>query len=426
MIEALIVLSLIFLNGVFVAAEFAILAAPRASIKKRAAKGERIASAVLHIMEDPKLQDQYIATAQLGITLASLGLGMYGEHALAAWIAGHFGLIEFSGWVTSHVLASIISIGLLTYMHIVLGEMIPKSLAIQKSEKTLLAVSSLMIWMKKAMFPLVLGLNNLGNIILRFIGVRRDVSDSRYYTPEELEIIVKESEKGGLINKEAGKVLKDLLKFNDITAAEAMIPRVHVSGIQINTPYNELAGLFQESSHTRYPVYDQDMDKIVGIVHIKDILGILINKKTLTNENIRPVTFVPETTMLGSALGIMSRERTQMVVVMDEHGGTAGILTIEDLFEEVIGEIEEEENGIIDGSLHSSEIRASGLERVEELGERLGLALSHPDVDTVSGLILMLLERPPLIGDRVVFEGIEFEVTSVEGNGVDECIIRYC
>jgi CBS domain containing-hemolysin-like protein len=198
----LIITVLILLNALFVAAEFAIVGAPKASIDRRAAEGNGLARAVQAVLRDPLKQDRYIATAQLGITIASLGLGMYGEHVLAEWI---YRLIEHPGvpaFLVSHTLASIVAIAVLTYFHIVVGEMVPKSVALQRAETMALWITPPMLWTKNLFFPFVVGLNALGNLVLRMLGVRRHVQHAeRYYTPEELQLIVQESEDLGAIRE---------------------------------------------------------------------------------------------------------------------------------------------------------------------------------------------------------------------------------
>lgn len=428
LLPALVIIALILLNGLFVAAEFAILGAPRAGIERRAAEGDPAARTVQDILHDPRRQDRYIATAQLGITLASLGLGMYGEHALAEWLALRLegaGLLSgLSGWVAAHSLASALAVGALTYLHIVVGEMVPKSIALMHAERTVLRVTRPMLWLKVAAFPLVVALNGLGNGILRLLGVERQLSASHYLTTDELQFIVQESQEGGQLRAESGRVLRELFEFAELSAREVMVPRVHVRGLPLGAAPEELAELIGTDTHTRYPVFEGSLDRIAGVVHIKDLLRLLSEGRPLTPEEVREAAFLPETAELDRVIEAMRQARTQLVVVMDEHGGTTGIITIEDLCDEIVGQIEEDEDDVPeillapDGRLH-----VAGTVRVEEVGERLGLALEHEEVDTVSGLVLALLGRPPKPGDAVLWEGLRFEVEAVEGHGVERCIV---
>ena len=425
LVPVLIITLLILLNALFVAAEFAIVGAPKAAIERRAADGDAIARIVAGILSDPRRQDRYIATAQLGITIASLGLGMYGEHVLAEWI-GH--AIEGRGPLkaaAAHTLASVLAVSILTYFHIVVGEMIPKSLALQSADRAALLVTPVVLAIQRVVILPVIALNALGNALLKLAGINRFAANGEHYrTPQELQFIIRESQAGGMLRQESADVVQELLAFGDLTAGEVMIPRVRVTGIPAAAPAEEMLQIFRKSPHTRYPVFDGSLDNIVGVVHIKDILRRIPNRRALRPAEVREVPFIPETAGMDVVLAAMRRVNSQMAVVMDEHGGTAGVITIEDLFEEVVGEIEE-------GWVQRTDVyrdadgllRVAGTVRIEEVGEELGLVLEHTEVDTVSGLVLAELDRPPEVGDTVEYDDVRFEVASVEGHGVKECVV---
>jgi len=415
-----IIAGLILLNGIFVAAEFAIVGVSRAEIEQRARRGNRTAVTVRAILADPRRQDRFIATAQLGITAASLGLGMYGEHAVAVWLAG---LLEGWGagrWIAAHSLASVLAVAFLTYFHIVLGEMIPKSLALQQSRRTLFGVVPLMRAIQFVFYPVVLTLNGIGNGLLRLFGVNRAESTvETYRTPEEIAYILRESQAGGVLRKESAEVMRELLEFGDLTAAEVMVPRVRVVGLPVGADAELLRSVLRESPHTRYPIYRGSIDNIIGVLHVRDVLRRIQEGTGTTASLARPVPYVPETASVDQVLAAMRGARSQFAVVMDEHGGTAGIITLEDLFEEVVGEIAERPDEVPEiMSAGEGRVRADGAARIEHVGEALGLVLEHEEVDTVSGLVLALLGRPPRVGDAVVFDRVRFEVTSVRGHGV--------
>jgi CBS domain containing-hemolysin-like protein len=424
-IEFAIIAGLILLNGLFVAAEFAIVGAPRSAIEARASRGDRLARLVQSILRDPRKQDRYIATAQLGITLASLGLGMYGEHVLAESIYGFLGGSGLPTWLVSHGMASGVAIGILTYFHIVVGEMVPKSLALQKAEQLALWITPPMLWIKNILYPFVVALNGLGNQVLKILGVDRQAQNvEHYYTPEELQLIVQESEELGALRAESGQMLQELFEFGGLTAAEVMVPRVRISGIPIGTPPARIREVLGRTPHTRYPIYEDDLDHIVGIIHIKDLLRLLLREQAIDASHARPVPVVPETAAIDTALALMRRERTQMVVVIDEHGGTAGVLTLEDLFEEVVGDIDESPAGpspVYRDRL--GRLRVPGTMRVDEVGSLFDLELEHQDVDSVSGLVLTLVGRPAVVGDRVRYDRLRFDVTAVKGHGVEEVAV---
>lgn len=416
---------LIAVNGLFVAAEFAIIGTPRAGLQARSVRGDRRARRLLAVVADPIRQDRFIATAQLGITLASLGLGMYGEHTLATWIVGWFEAAGWAQWAAAHALASGLSIAILTYFHIVLGEMVPKSLALSSAESTALAVAAPMGFVQRAMLPLVLALNGVGNALLRLVGVDRREDAGRVYTPEELEGLVVESQQQGQIEELPGSLVRELFDFFELTAEQVMVPRVHVVGVPLGAGREELAAVIAREAHTRYPVFEGDLDHVVGFVHVKDLARHARGGAALTRELVRPAALVPGSFSLDRALEAMRSAGAQLAVVLDEHGGTAGILTVEDLFEELVGELEEEAqvNPEI-RRLEDGALVAEGTARLAEVGEALGIELEHEDVETVSGLVLDLLGRPPAVGDVVSWEGVELTVATVAGKGVGSCRVR--
>ena len=423
MIEFLIITILILLNAVFVAAEFAIVGAPKAAVEARAAQGDRMARRVLEVLRDTQLQDRYIATAQLGITLASLGLGMYGEHVLAEAIYSAMGRTGMPAWLASHGMASVLAVAILTYFHIVVGEMVPKSLALQQAERLACWITTPMLWTKNLLFPFVFTLNGLGNALLKTIGVNRQVqSAEQYYTPEELQLIVQESGELGALRSESSQMLQELFEFGDLTAGQVMVPRVRIVGIPVGARPATIREILADLTHTRYPIFEKDLDHIVGMVHIKDLLRLLLNDEPIDASQARALPVVPETVPLDAVLAVMRRERTQMAVVIDEHGGTSGVVTLEDLFEEVVGDIEEGPGTHVYRD-RQGRLRVPGTMRVDEVGQEFDLELEHEEVDSVSGLVLMLLGRPPVLGDSVRFDRLLFEVTAVKGHGVEECAV---
>ena len=423
MIEFLIITILILLNAIFVAAEFAIVGAPKAAVEARAAQGDRMARRVLQVLRDTQLQDRYIATAQLGITLASLGLGMYGEHVLAEAIYGAMGSTGMPAWLASHGMASVLAVAILTYFHIVVGEMVPKSLALQQAERLACWITTPMLWTKNLLFPFVVILNGLGNALLKTIGVNRQAQNAeQYYTPEELQLIVQESGELGALRSESSQMLQELFEFGDLTAGQVMVPRVRIVGIPVGARPDAIREILADLTHTRYPIFEKDLDHIVGMVHIKDLLRLLLNDERIEASHARALPVVPETVPLDAVLAVMRRDRTQMAVVIDEHGGTSGVVTLEDLFEEVVGDIEEGPGTHVYRD-RQGRLRVPGTMRVDEVGQEFDLELEHEEVDSVSGLVLMLLGRPPLVGDSVRFGRLLFEVTAVKGHGVEECAV---
>jgi CBS domain containing-hemolysin-like protein len=423
--SVLIIAALIALNALFVASEFAIVGAPKAVIDRLAREGNWVAKMVKRVLESRRQQDRFIATAQLGITLASLGLGMYGEHLLAEVFAGYFARLGEAQWIAAHTMGSVVAIALLTYLHIVLGEMIPKSIALQHADRTVLWVAPAVRAVQFALYPFVLLLNGIGNGLLRLVGVRRDdTSQEHYRHPEELAFLVRESAAGGLLRKESANVVEELFEFGELTAREVMVPRVHIVGVPMDLDVDGIRATLTSSLHTRYPVYEDSIDYIVGVVHVKHLLRCLAEKRGLRRGDVRAAPFVPVAVAVDQVLAAMADARSQLAVVLDEHGGTAGIVTVEDLFEEVVGEFGEDPTERPDVFRDSDDrLHVAGTLRLDEVGRALGVVLEHEEVDTAGGLVMMLLGRLPSVGDIVEYDDVRFEVAAVSRRAVDEVVV---
>jgi CBS domain containing-hemolysin-like protein len=424
-VAVLIIFALLLVNAFFVAAEFAIVGVPPSAIDARAARNDRLARLVQGVLSDTRKKDRYIATAQIGITVASLGLGMYGEHVLANWILGIIGQSTSADWLAAHGFSSVVAISILTYFHIVLGEMLPKSLALQSAERLALWLTPPMLWIQTLIYPFVIALNGIGNALLKPFGIQHEEhATDQYYTPEELQLIVEESEEQGALRSESGQVLQELFEFGELTAGEVMVPRVRITGIPVGAGPEELRAILARTAHTRYPLYEGDLDHIIGTYHIKDLLRLLLNEQNVTRAGARQAPVVPETALLDVVLATMRRERAQFAVVIDEHGGTSGIVTLEDLFEEVVGEIDDSPDRRSGPRRDAAgRLRVPGTMRLDDLGQLFDLDLAHEDVDSVSGLILTLLGRPPKVGDVVRYDRLELAVTAVKGHGVEEAAV---
>lgn len=423
----LAIMVLVALNGLFVAAEFAIIGTPRAAMAAWAEAGDIRARRIAAILDDPSRLDRYVATAQLGITFASLGLGMYGEHALAAFFERGLlwaGFADPGTQITAHGLAALLAILSITYLHIVFGEMIPKALALGHAIRVILWITPPMLSIGLALYPLVYGLNLAGNLLLRLVGVERGRGAAHYLAPAELESVARESQESGLLSEESGRLFKELADFSEISAVQAMVPRVRAHGIPSGASDAVLREILHLHRHTRYPVYAGDLDQIVGTVHIKDLLGLLRAGAGLTSATIRETAYLPETATLDDVLAAMDRVHNQMIVVMDEHGGTAGILTMEDICAEAVGDIEEGADDVPDVlPVGCDSYQVQGTVRLDTLGALIGSELDHPEVDSVSGLILSELGRPPQVGDRIHWNDLSFKVSGLHGRGVRQAVV---
>lgn len=412
-------LLIVLVNGLFVAAEFALIGAPRLTLERESSAGDRLATRVLRIVSTTRRQDRYLATAQLGITIASLGLGMYGEHSLALYLTANVPALMAIGGAAA---ATGISLLVLTGAHIVIGEMLPKGMALQNPVQVARWAYWPMFAALMLLYPFVVSLNTIANFTLRLVGVRRQQNaHEMLYSPEELQLIVEESDKGGTLLGESGRILQELFEFGDLTASQSMVPRVRVVGIPVGAPPDEVRRVVREHRRTRYPIYEEDLDHIVGMMHAKDLLRLMLRDEPVTAAATRRMPVVPETATLDDVLETMQQTQAHLAIVVDEHGGTAGILSLEDLFEEVVGDIDEgrptapEVVRLEDGSL-----RVAGTLRLEELGQEFDLDLEHEDVDSVSGLVMALLDRLPATGDVVEYGRVRVEVTATSGRGVSE------
>ncbi len=423
---------LILLNGLFVAAEFAIVAAPRTRVAQAMEAGSRPASYVLAILNDTKRQNLYLATAQIGITVASLGLGMYGEHTVAEWLLHPLQQISWlAGWseTLAHTIATVLAIGLLTYLHVVLGEMVPKSLAIQHAESTVLRVAPAMRLIQKLFWPVVFLLNSIGNGLVRLMGIPPADIRTRLFSAQELEFLVEESTEGGLIEPEEQLFIENIFDLRERSVSQVMTPRNQISGIAVTAGEAEVLAHVCAGHHTRYPVYEEDLDEIVGILHAKTLARQQARRATQPfdlRQLLRPTLYVPESLPLDEMLARFRRERVQMAIVVDEYGGTAGLVTLEDVIEEVVGEILDE----FDEELPPLEEIQPGLVRVrgdllvEEINQLYDLELKHPEADTVGGLVMSLLGRVAQAGDVVESQGVTFEVETVRGLAVQTVLVR--
>ena len=301
--------------------------------------------------------------------------------------------------------------------------MVPKTLALQRAEATSLWITPIVSWVRLACYPLILGLNGIGNTLLRMIGIHR-TNTHQSHSPEELEWIIDESEKGGALDEGSADLMRELLTMRETTAGDIMIPRVHVAGLPLNASAQQLRELLMRTSHTRYPVYDKSLDAIVGVIHVKDLIPSLSSGGPLDNQHVRMLPFVPETMAVDDVVNAMRSAEVQMAVVMDEHGGTAGILTEKDLLDELVGEIARGSHRAEIWRDNEGRMHVAGTVLLIDLGDQLECDLEHEDIDTVSGLVLALLERPPQVGDSVEYRGVVFTVEAVAGHGVSECSIE--
>lgn len=414
------VIFLVLTNAFFVAAEFALVSARRTYFEERARAGSLLARAVLRLMRD---LDRSIAATQLGITVASIALGWIGERTLAHLFEPVFAFlpVPWAG-LTTHSVAVSLAFFLITFLHVVLGELIPKSLALQNPERTALSIAKPMQGAVYLFRPLIWILNGTGNAILRFLGVTRVEGHHLVHSPKELEILIRASHAGGVLDDVELKLLQKVFKFSDLVARQVMIPRMYMATLSVDTPLEEVWNRVAQTPHTRFPVYEESVDHIIGILHIKDLLPYRVSSRqkgfSLRQVIRRVPPHVPETLPISQVLSVFQQQKTQMAMVVDEFGGITGLITLEDIMEEIVGDLYDEfdrqEEDIVEGE--QGEILLHARVRLDELEERFAIRLrTEEEVDTVGGYVLAQLGRIASVGDVVAIEGGKLEVIATEG-----------
>jgi CBS domain containing-hemolysin-like protein len=432
LIPLLIIVVLVLFNGLFVAAEFAMIGVRPSRMQQLADEGSGVAAQVLDIRQNQRKQDRYIATAQVGITLVTIVLGMYGEPAIAHFLEPY--LAQVIGEISDellHTISLIVVLSMLTYLHVVVGEMVPKSLALMSAERTVMAIMRPMAVIQTLFAVPVRVLNGIGALVLRLMQIPSAEGHSRAHTPEELEQIVVESTEGGLLLEEEEEMIRNIFDFGDRQASHVMTPRPKVEAIPLDMSHDALLELVSESRHSRFPVYEDDRDHVIGILHLKDLVQQELETpgEAKLRELLRPAPAVPEDHPLTGLLAAFKRLRIHMAIVLDEFGGMAGIVTLEDIVEEIVGEVRDEFDTEDEPyeELEPGIIEAEGTYLITDLMEELNLRLptDTPDVETVGGLVVTALGRPPHVGDEVVFdENVHIHVLDVEGRAVTRVRVR--
>ncbi|MBW5445061.1 DUF21 domain-containing protein [Cohnella sp. CFH 77786] len=392
-VNLVIIALLVFMNGFFVAAEFAMVKVRGTRIDTLVQEGNKRASFASHLTNH---LDAYLSACQLGITLSSLGLGWIGEPAIARMLEPAFIAMNISESLV-HPLAFFIGFTFITVLHIVLGELAPKSVAIRKAETVTLLVAWPLVLFRKLMSPFIWLLNGTANLLLRPFGIDTREDSNSAHTEEEIRILVKESHKSGLIDKTELTLVDNIFDFADTNAREIMIPRTEMICLYGNMSFAENKAIALREMHTRYPVCETDKDSIIGFVHIKDLLKVPDDANPDIRELMRPITSVPESMPISALLKLMQKKKTQIAMLIDEYGGTAGLVTLEDIMEEIVGEIQDEfdeERPDIEKKDEST-YSISGLLLIEEVNSLFNLDIPSDDYDTIGGWIYSQIEIPP-------------------------------
>lgn len=416
---------LLLLNGFFVAAEFAIVKVRMAQVELRAGKGNRVAGIARSIVEH---LDAYLSANQLGITMTSLALGWLGESVFSEIILRFFHLI---GWemdpVTAHKVAFPFAFGLLTVLHIVLGELAPKTIAIRHPLTTTMAIALPLRLFYLIFSPLIWLLNNMANLLLRIIGFKPVIGQD-IHTEEELRMILTESEEGGAIGQSEHELIQNVFEFDDRVVRQILVPRNKVSAIDMDDPSETILNRIIEDQYSRFPVYKENLDNIVGIIHTRDLLK-LLRRGTYkgVEEILRPAYFVPETKRINDLLRDLQKQHIQMAVITNEFGETAGIVTMEDIIEELVGEIQDEydeEKPPVEKK-SETEYVVMAQTAISDVNELLPVAIPESaDYETISGLLNYIFGRIPAVNEKRIFAGYEFTVLKRFRHSVESVRLR--
>jgi len=410
-LELLGVAALILLNGFFVAGEYALVTARQTRMQELAQRGDRSARAVLRIVANPP---RFIAAMQLGVTATSLGIGALGEHALA----------KVFDPIVAGVIAVIFAFLIITYLHVVVGELVPKGVALGYSEPTALAVSTPVRAFFVVFKPLIWILQRSSDVILRSLGLTPPGGEMEVYSEAELKMLLSRSTEEGELEQQEQEMLYKVFDFADKEVSAVMVPRPEVVALSVELPPEEALAAVIESPYTRYPVYRGSLDDVAGILHVRNLFSALVDRGisgVQLEELLRPAHIVPENKDLAALLTEFRRTNQHMAIVVDEYGELEGIVTLEDLLEEIVGEIEDEFD-LPDESIERLEdgrVRIHGTFPIDDFNEQFGRSLPIEDFHTIGGFVFGMLGRAPEPGDEVEYDGCRFKVLQVEGSRIE-------
>ncbi|MFQ6044944.1 MAG: hemolysin family protein [Gemmatimonadales bacterium] len=416
--RAAAVLLLVAANAFFVATEFALVASRRTRIEAMARKGDAKAKLAHRAIQSI---DRYISGTQLGITAASLGLGWIGEPAVAGAIASVFdGLGSPFDVVATHAVAGTLAFLFITFLHIVLGELAPKALALLYPETTSRWVAGPLIGFTVATNPFIWVLNGTANGLLRLVGLTAPTEAERVHRPDEIVMLARQTQRAGGLDREDVRMIEGVFEFTEKNAREVMTPRTEVVALPASLTISKAGDRIARIGRSRYPVYGESIDDVLGVVHVKQILASLPERgdHPITSIMREPI-FVPGTREVEDVLADLKRLKSQMAIVLDEYGGTAGLVTMEDLLEEIVGEIYDEYDETEPRPLAAGDhVVLPGEMEIEDVNRSYGLNISDSDYQTIGGFVFGRLGRLPRVGDRVNSGNTILEVAEMEGRRV--------
>ncbi len=427
LLAILVISVMIFFNGLYVAGEFSSVSARKTRIIQMAEEGNRLAQTLLPVLQDPRKLDNYIAASQVGITLSSIVLGIYGEQQIAPLIAPLIAKIPIGTGLAAGGIASVLVLIVLTTLQVVMGELVPKSVAIQYPERLALLTALPMKWSADYILrPLIVLLNGSGALILKLLGTSDGGSHTHVHSPEEILMLVKESHRGGLIAADERQFLQNVFRRSQLRAEEIAVPRNRLVAAPVDRPVSEVLKLAADSAYTRIPIYEGDVDHIVGFVHLRDLFALYRTDAGADIQRVvRPVPFVPESLTSAEVWERLDEAQSYLAIVFDEYGGTSGLITREDLVEELFGELQDEfdQEQALMVSAGAGRVSVRGDTLISYLNDKLEINLPHEESHTVGGLVMDSLGRIPQVGDAVEIQGIGLLVEAVEHHSVTEVCV---
>ncbi|GED34185.1 hemolysin family protein [Brevibacillus centrosporus] len=425
-LNLLLVLFLVFLNGFFVAAEFSLVKVRQTRLAQLVSEGNH--KSARYAQTVTQQLDAYLSACQLGITLASLGLGWVGEPAIAHYVEPMMAFFHLPLYLEGPISLAI-AFAIITFLHIVLGELAPKSLAIQKAEATSLWTAGPLMFFYKISYPLIWLLNGAANLFIRRLGIEPASENESAHTEEEIRLLVTQSHKSGHIDQTELALVDNVFEFSERLAREIMIPRIDMICLYDDNTFDENLEIMRDSRHSRFPVAHEDKDRLIGFVHTSDFyLSALTTGKAELKDFLRPLLTVPESMEISHVLRLMQKRRSQLAIVIDEYGGTAGILTMEDILEEIVGDIKDEfddnERPEIEES-SNNELSVSGKTLLTELNDYITIEVVSDEVDTIAGWLYSQLNEEVGHGKAVLYQGYRFTISELENHRITRVGISY-
>lgn len=424
-IPATIIL-LVSINALYVAAEFSAVASRKTRIRQMAEEGSRMASVLLPIMEDSRQLDRYVATGQIGITISSLLLGMYGQNVIAESLLGWLGgTNDLFATATAESVGIIVVLLFITALQVILGELLPKSISIQFPEQVALALAIPMRVSMLLLAPLIAFFNGSGLLILKMLGREHQDGHHHIHSPEEIEILVSESHEGGLLDDEEKQMLRNAFRLRDLSARQVMVHRTRIIAAPVDSTVREIMMISTETGKSRIPLFKGNIDYIEGFVHIKDMFRLFVSGENDISGEIRDIVHIPEAMSVSDVWEKLEQAGQYFGIVFDEFGGTAGLVTLEDLIEEIFGELQDES----DDEAALLYVGEKGLARfrwdwlVSDINEYFDLELPEVGFDTISGLVISELGRQPSVGDSVMVGSTMIRVEEMDDKGISELSI---